>query len=121
MGYKQKNQLNLMDLNNNLESFSLITNQEELIDALASPRHYEHKHLGQILFQMRIINPRQLKETILEQSSHAPHERCDYCHRTGHSGRLAAYELLQITPKFRELINQRQILQILSAQPLSVL
>lgn len=53
----------------------MITKQKELIDALAHPRHYEHKHLGQILFQTGIINARQLKEAILEQSTHAPHER----------------------------------------------
>ena len=53
----------------------MISNQQELIDALAHPRHYEHKHLGQILYQTAILNPRQLKEAILEQNTHTPHER----------------------------------------------
>tara|TARA_R110002073_G_scaffold153556_3_gene308566 strand:- start:19540 stop:21258 length:1719 start_codon:yes stop_codon:yes gene_type:complete len=53
----------------------LISNRQELTDALAHPCHYEHKHLGQILFQTGIINARQLKEAITEQTIHAPNER----------------------------------------------
>lgn len=53
----------------------MISNRQELTDALAHPCHYEHKHLGQILFQTGIINARQLKEAITEQTIHAPNER----------------------------------------------
>lgn len=53
----------------------MISNKQELVEALAHPRHYEHKHLGQILFQTGIINSRQLKEAILEQTNNAPGER----------------------------------------------
>lgn len=53
----------------------MISNKKELIEALAHPRQYEHKHLGQILFQTGIINARQLKEAILEQTNNTPNER----------------------------------------------
>ena len=53
----------------------MISNRKELVDALAHPRHYEHKHLGQILFQTGIINSKQLKEAILEQTNNSPGER----------------------------------------------
>lgn len=53
----------------------MISNRAELSEALAHPRHYEHKHLGQILFQTGIITASQLKEAILEQTNNAPSER----------------------------------------------
>lgn len=53
----------------------MITNQQELKEALTHPRNFEHKHIGQILFQTGIINSRQLKEAIMEQTTHTPSER----------------------------------------------
>lgn len=32
---------------------------------------------------------------------------CDACHGTGHAGRLAVYELLEVTPEIRELIQPK--------------
>lgn len=53
----------------------MISDRNELADALAHPRHYEHKHIGQILFQTGILTAPQLKEAILEQANHSPKER----------------------------------------------
>ncbi len=52
----------------------MISNKQELSDALSHPRNYEHRHLGQILFQTGIITAQQLKEAIVEQSTHAKGE-----------------------------------------------
>jgi type IV pilus assembly protein PilB len=52
----------------------LISSRQELSEALTHPHHYEHRHLGQILFQAGIINSKQLKEAILEQSTNAKGE-----------------------------------------------
>lgn len=53
----------------------MISSRQELSEVLMHPRHYEHRHLGQILFQTGIISSKQLKEAIIEQSTKAKGER----------------------------------------------
>jgi len=62
----------------------LITSQQELTESLERSRNFEHRHLGQILFQTGILTSKQLKEALLEQSQNSQDEKLGrIIHRLG--------------------------------------